>query len=564
MRFDTIITAPCVNPNAVPVSATDPCGVGAGGDGVTNVPIVCADPAYAAAHPGECLVAPRLIVKPQYAIREVGKSVLYKAFLWVNGTETEVTATWQVSNPSVAVIGTSSGNATGLLAGIVTVSATYGILNGFAQLEVIAAEGCALEGNTFVLLIDNSESSSQPFSGTYSTRLAFAKEAARNFLATIDFTKDKAAVLSFNSAGDTIAEEGATLATLQAAVDAIAQTILSTDIQQGLEAAYNLTVTGRRVIVLFSDGEHETGEDPVDYAESIRSVACIIFGIGLRASGYGFQRMNRIANGGFFLNALPTNQGDIAGYLAGLKSYICSGNCAPAGDAFVGVGQLNFTNFISWDVIAGHVDLIGKNTGGTEFYDFELGNGLYVDGCGSTASAPAPGDLGTIRTKNVISIIGGNEHTVTIKIAGNKREDRTPDVTRVIVYDQTGTQIATQDFSVTDWQQAFTTYTLTFTPDGGVTGVKIVVQQLSIATGGIGVYGSLWDVVTLTDITAGNVVKFTDNFDADNPTYIIPGCGESVLYPGVYYGYACYAYGCLDAPIPAQIPDPSPLSDIEA
>lgn len=561
MTFDTIIIAPCANPNS-PAAQPATCGGDNGGDGGEDSR--CTDPVFAAANPGICLSAPRLIVKPDYAIREVGKTIEYRAYLWANGEETEVTdsVTWDTSNNFFAAIG-GDGHATALATGIVTVSATYGLLNGYAQLEIIAEGACATAGNTYVIVIDNSKSSSGPFSSMYSSRREFAKEQARRFLDNVDFNKDHAAIIAFNGSPTVMSEESEDVVVLKTAVTAIAATENTTNLKDALVAAAEMVVTGRRVIILFSDGENKEGDNPVDYALTLRSAATFIIGVGLRANDVGFRTMNRIANGGFFLNAIPANQANIQTYLSGLQSYLCSGNCVPDGDGFFGVGELNFDRFTLWDVIAGHVDLIGKNDGGPEEYDLDPGHGLYLDGCGSVVNANGDPDLGTIRTKDLIPVTVGHQLVLKVAIAGNKRQNRTPDITTISLINQAGVTVASLVCSVTEWEQSLDTdYTLNYTVGGGVTGVRIVIEQTSIATGGFGAFGNLWDNVRLTDHTAADAALFTDTFDNENLTFIPPGCGQGDTFPE-YTGY-CYSTGCLDAPIPAQVPDSEPLDDLEA
>lgn len=560
MKFDTIIIVACANPSAPAAHAGTCGGTGNNGggddDGIDNPN--CADPVYAAANPGICLSAPRLIVKPDYAMREAGDAVQYKAFLWRNGNETELTegVVWRTSNAGVSLIGAASGNAIALAPGIVTISATWGILSAHAQLEVIAVGECANQGHTYVILIDDSQSSSAAFSSLVSSRLAFAKETARNFIDSLDLTKDKVVVMSFNSGSTVVLAESADATVIKAAIDGIAQTSGTTNIQAGLQGAYEVTATGRRVIILFTDGENKTGVDPVTYANSIRGTNALIEVIGLRASGVNFRRLEAIADGGFFINALPSNQADAGTWLEGFKSYLCSGNCAPPGNVTVGVGRLNFNAFTNWNVAGGHVDLIGKNEGGHAVFDLLPGNGLYVDLAGSTTGSGP--DLGTLTTKSRFIWASGQTYTVQLRLAGNQREERTPDVVSLTIFDKNDLVIKTVDFTITDFAANFATFSTTFTPtvgQAGGLGGYIQVRQKSIPTGSTNVFGILLDRVALIGPTG--LIMLDDNFDNENPTFIDPPCSQA-------NGYAyCYDFGCLDEPIPAQSSDPSPLSDLE-
>jgi hypothetical protein len=72
-----------------------------------------------------------------------------------------------------------------------------------------------------------------------------------------------------------------------------------------------------------------------------------------------------------------------------------------------GSGALNYTGFANWTVTGGSVDLIGNG-----FFDFQPGNGLYVDMNGST------GQGGTIATTTVFA---PGTYTVTFDFAGSAR-----------------------------------------------------------------------------------------------------------------------------------------------
>lgn len=520
---------------------------------------------FAAANPTLCLNTMRLIVKPSSAVVEILADAQYTAFLWSNGVETELTSgvVWSVSDLAIALIGAGSGNATGVAVGIVTVTATYGSLTGTARLEVIADDACEARANHFNFQFDVSRSSSAEFSVLYGTRLAVAKSLANTFIGDTDFTKDDAAVMSFDTTVAAVQAFTTNALALQAAVTGLASTQGHTDLATALEDAndyfdsQSIGATGR-VIVLFTDGENNTGDDPVPVADAIRAEGTIIIVVGLRAKGVCFSLLERIASGGFFINVLPSNILLADGWLDGMRQYLCSGNCQPPGGVIVGVGELNFTGFINWDVIDGDVDLIGKNPGGTPLFDLLPGNGLYLDGCGSTLG-PDP-DLGTIRTKDLIPVTANKECSFELFIAGNQRASHPEDVTTMSVYDQTGALVATQDVSVTSYTQDFTGYTLDFTVPPGVTGVRLLIAQKSVShTSPLSnVFGSLWDNVSLTNVTDGEVL-FTDNFDNDNPQFIDPACSGSYGY--AYYGY-CYQ-GCAESVIPAQTSDPNPLPNME-
>jgi hypothetical protein len=584
MKFDEISSAPCTHPLLTQQEAARRCldgtdggggdggtggGGGGGGGGGPLDPPECVDPNYAAEHPEECLTAARLIIKPASAILEVGANNSFRAFLWEGGVETELTegVTFSSNNTGVLVVGARSGNATGVATGIATVTATFGDLLAVAQVEVIADGGCADLGVCFVIVIDNSKSAGQTFSSVNGNRLNFARNAAVEFAETIDLTKDSVAVVSFHSAATVVLEESTDLDDITDAITGIGQTQSSTNLTSGLTKGEELDTDRKRVIVMFTDGEHKEGADPIVYAESIRSTGTLIMVCGLRANSYGFRRLDRIAAGGFFVNALPGNQTDVVDYLSGMKGYVCSGSCEPPGGEFLGIPKLNHDDLINWDILSGHVDLIGKNDRGPGLYDFLPGNDLYLDMAGSTESSGP--DLGSLQSKNTFSWVANKTYRIVIRIAGNQRENRpNGDAMTVLAKDADGNVIASATHTITDHTADFAEYELEFTASATSAG-RVNVYQSSI-NGGVGnptpVFGTLLGRVTVINDTDG-VVMLDDTFAGENAAFVPPGCGDQSALPssgyGGYYAY-CYAYGCLDAPVPAQVPDASPLPDLES
>jgi len=81
-----------------------------------------------------------------------------------------------------------------------------------------------------------------------------------------------------------------------------------------------------------------------------------------------------------------------------------------------GTGVINYAGFANWTVSNGTVDLIGNG-----FFDFQPGNGLYVDMDGSTSNA---GKM----TSSLFSLAAGN-YQLSFELAGNHRNDNTESVT---------------------------------------------------------------------------------------------------------------------------------------
>ena len=82
-----------------------------------------------------------------------------------------------------------------------------------------------------------------------------------------------------------------------------------------------------------------------------------------------------------------------------------------------GNGVLNYNGFSNWLVTNGTVDLIGNG-----FFDFQPGNGLYVDMDGST------GDAGQLLSTAPITL-GPGDYTLSFDLAGNHRNGAPEEVT---------------------------------------------------------------------------------------------------------------------------------------
>ncbi|HUD74003.1 MAG TPA: VWA domain-containing protein, partial [Terracidiphilus sp.] len=152
----------------------------------------CSDPAFSLANPDICPTTPHLVIKPGVALVCFLGGVQFTAVLVTNGVEQDVSTNclWATSNPNLALIGASSGNATGLAQGDVTISATYQTYTATAELSVMASSGsscCSSQRVAMMLVVDTSLSMSQQFgSNYYSTRLDFAKAAASRFASEVN------------------------------------------------------------------------------------------------------------------------------------------------------------------------------------------------------------------------------------------------------------------------------------------------------------------------------------------------------------------------------------------
>jgi hypothetical protein len=105
-----------------------------------------------------------------------------------------------------------------------------------------------------------------------------------------------------------------------------------------------------------------------------------------------------------------------------------------------GAGTLNYTGFANWTVTAGYVDLIGNG-----YFDFQPGNGLYIDMDGSGSSA------GTLM--HTLNLNPGS-YTLSFDLAGNHRNTNYDQVDVVVG------SIFSKSYSL-DTNVPFTTYTET-------------------------------------------------------------------------------------------------------
>lgn len=568
MNFGRINTATCVN--TAPETTTDPR---------------CSDPAFRLANPNLCPVQTELVIKPGVAMACVFGSIQFKAYTVQNGVETDVTgeAIFSSSNLNVGPVGAMSGNATGLSPGVATICASYEGMTATAQFTVMDCDngaGCEIQTVAMMVMVDDTRSMSLGFDGAYGSRLAFAKAAATRFISEVNPLKDLVGLMSFTSEDyDVLASPSANIAATGALVPGIAQTQDKTAFYHALSAAIDeLAATGadRQVIVLISDGESTAGtdtgsENPFTLLSNFKAAGGIVMCLGCRAAGVGFATLSTFSTGGFFINAYSGIGDTSLDYLSGLKGYICAGNCTPEGDMILSTGTINYTGFINWDVIGGYVDLQGNG-----FFDYLPGNGLYVDLISGAQPSGAPN--GVMQSKAAFTTVAGHVYRLTVELAGNQLTTRAADTVRICVFylntdaDSTPIYLLDQTVSIADYTQDFHPYVFNFTADAAHD-VYISVNQEDIPLDvppGAAMAGVLLNLVKFEDRT-NLTVLLEDDFDTEHSVYIPPACGQGSVYAWLpdlnQYGYAvgnyCYGDGCLDEPPPTQVPDPTPLSNIE-
>lgn len=535
----------------------------------------CNDPAFAIANPAICGVQSGLILKPGVALVCLLGSIQFKAFAVTNGVEEDVTAdtVFTSGNLSVAIVGATSGAATGLAAGEAIITASYNGKTATAVMTVLSGDNCCEEQNVAMLLVmDTTRSMSQAFGGTYDKRLNFAKAAAQRIVDEVNVSKDTIGLIQFH--GSTVTTEqlpGADLADVTADVTALAETTDKTAFYDAIEQALsvlNATGADRKVIILISDGEDtltttfDETNDPILLLSDFKAQGGIVMCVGVRSADTGFAFLSAMATGGFFINAYPDNYDTALDYISGLKGYVCAGNCTPAGDEYVARGEVNYDEFINWDVTEGSFDLCGPG-----YFDLLPGNGLYVDMLGT--SYP---QTGVLTSKATFNLVAGHSYRISLDLAGNQRSDLGTQSVRVRLVPTSGaSDILDASVGVTDYKQDFQTRTVNFNCVGDAE-VNLVLNQVEWA--GVGPnakIGLLLDDVRFEDVTDGTLLLF-DDFNSENLTLVEPGCGEgshwhwisSIAGYGYGYGDNCDGEGCLDEPPSAQLPDPDPLSNIES
>lgn len=556
MKFDEVIQPPCefeVERNPTTCEPAD--GQGGGDDEPPVVPPSdderCLDPAFYDANPDICAGFPRLILKPEYAITTPLGHVQYKTYVRTGGDEIEVTSglTYSVSDTGVGIITEDDGLFTGFAPGIAQVNVAWQNLHAHAQVEVVAA--CDDISTNFLLLIDNSKSSKVGFSGTYASRLVYAKEAARQFVDSVNFSKDRVGVAFFNTSGSITLVYSDDPVEIKAAIAAIASTDARTNVLAGLQEGFESldAATGRSVLVVFSDFENNEGDDPVAPAKAWKEAGNVIVVVGLRIWGPYFNLAFKIASGGFFLSSYDATAADNIETLLGLKSYLCSGDCPlPVGE--YPMAAINYRAFENWDVIEGQVDLHGLGNGApdnTAAWDVHPGHGLYVDMIGKTlpdtlggaASIPEI-KAGVIRSKVAFTFENGKDYELRLKVGGQNRNaahGNFPVRVRIIREDN-GDTLLDEEITPSAWNAPFEEFELEFTADADCE-AKI---QIQMEEQGVHFNGTFIDDIELENVTDTDVM-LSDDFNNENLQTI-----ES--------SYS--VYGCLDAPPGAQVADPEP------
>lgn len=511
MNFDRLNNAPCV---IQPPAAVDPR---------------CDDPEFALANPGLCPVQSILIIRPSISLFCVNDITRFRVFLYQSNTETELTSgvTFESSNPTAFAVGVNSGYGTAISAGIANITATYNGRSVTAKVTVSTGTGdacCNDIVNASAIAVDNSRSMTLTFGGQYATRLSFARAVAvvfgSNLIHVDSIPKDTLKVWSFNvDATEEMSEFSGDQATIAAAIAGITQEQQKTDLLDVFSDISDdlLEVEAhRRIIVLITDGEHSEDTNTqavIDASKAFRDGGGIVIVVGCRASGAGFDLLQRLATPGFFLNGTADNADDVIASLNYLKSSICAGHCIPVGNEFSNLPELEYSSFLNWQVIEGQVNLVGPG-----LLDLIPGNGLYVD--------LASGSKALMRSTDSFALEAGRNYRISFKLAGNQRQAIAGQGVKVYIR-----EVGINDSDPNIFEQTiYPSYTDPFHDYGFVfpalynATVRIYFQQLG--TSSTPAAGNLLDAVMLQDFTTLETL-FKDNFDDENLTFVEPACGPS-------------------------------------
>jgi subtilisin-like proprotein convertase family protein len=321
---------------------------------------------------------------------------------------------------------------------------------------------------------------------------------------------------------DFTADAGAVIA----AINGIEQTELKTDLMAVFDTvvpdllAYN---ADRRILLILSDGEHTIDSEKqaiLEAAATFKQAGGVIIVLGIRASGVGYDFLERVATGGYFINATPSNAESAINGLNYLKSLLCAGECAVAGNVFQSLPQRNYHDFINFEVVSGKVNLLGPG-----LLDLLPDNGMYVE----LAEA---GEKGLIRTSNPIDLTAGRTYRINFQAAGNQRAAIAGQGIKVFVREVDADSADPNIFEQTvfpDWDDDFQNFSFNFIPISDVT-VRLNFEQ--VGTDAEPLYGNLLDDVVFYEASTLTEI-LNDTFDGENAVFIPPSCGPSAATAGI-------------------------------
>lgn len=502
MIFDRTVIQPCIIPTPPLPDAR------------------CQNADFSLQHPDICSNS-SLIIKPDVATLCLLDSVTFRVFDFGNGIETELVdgVEFESSDPAIFAIGINSGSGTALGAGQVVITATYGTrtvqANITTQPQATCCEGISV---ATAIIVDNSKSMGLGSFTGYGSRLAYAKAVATSYgsaIATVDGTpKDGVEVWSVSATLTSLLAQSQDTDAITAAIAGITQTQSKTDLLPVFTSvATNLLAVGadRSVLLIVSDMEHSASGDRqaiLDAAFAFKEVGGIVIVVAPRASGVlqGFDLAERVATGGFFINATNATTADVLLQLNYLKKLLCAGSCVDPGDRYENKPALNYLSFEHWEAVDGVVNLLGPG-----LMDFLPGNGLYVELSGQSHTM--------IRTINTFDFVSGKTYRMSFKAAGNQQSNASQSISVSI---RSGDTKLFEQTVFPAWNDDFLEYNFSFTAPYDAT-VRLYFEQNYAGTD---VPGTMLDDITLLNETDGTTL-LQDDFDGENLTYIPIACGES-------------------------------------
>lgn len=284
----------------------------------------CADPVFAAANPDICSgdSTQQLVLKPGSELVCTGNTIAFKAFLTspaFGEVPITVGVVFTTSDPSLVSINASSGAATVIAAGIVTITATWSGLIATSQITVLGSANCCSDvGVRSVWAGDNSKSMSGLFM-TGTTKGLQVSKLIKDLIINMNAVKDEASIISFNATATEwcgLSNDNAIGGVLQTARLTMPNTSdQSTDMSSALDMALTIldaatTTLGtlQKVILFITDGNNvpvwstAERESFLLTAESFKAGGGIIVCVGMKAAGAGFALLSQLASGGFFIN----------------------------------------------------------------------------------------------------------------------------------------------------------------------------------------------------------------------------------------------------------------------
>ena len=244
----------------------------------------------------------------------------------------------------------------------------------------------------------------------------------------------------------------------------------------------------------------------LDAAFAFKQAGGTVIVVAPRASGVlqGFDLAERIATGGFFINASDSTSADTLLQLNYLKKLLCAGSCVDPGDRHENLPAMDYATFVNWEIVEGSVNLLGPG-----LRDFLPGNGLYIELSGQSHTV--------IRTIDTFDVVAGQTYLISFKAAGNQQSEASQSITVSL---RVGDTKVFEQTVFPAWNDVFQTYNFNFTAAFDAP-VRIYFEQNYAGTI---VPGTMLDDILFKN---GGTTLLEDNFDDENLTYIPPACGES-------------------------------------